>query len=166
MTMPATLTFSNVVQGGNTTLTTSDTGPPPPPNFQLGAPPTYYDLRTTAVYSGGIQLCINYTGVSFADEAGLRLFHFEGGGWVDVTMSLDTGADIICGNVTSLSPFAIFQSVIPPQTTIYLRGNGPSGNPPTLYLETTAPTATAAKYKDSPSINFRKRSGCGGPRRR
>ncbi|MCI0389221.1 MAG: SBBP repeat-containing protein [Acidobacteria bacterium] len=154
MTAPVTLTFSNVVQGGNTTLTTSDTGPSPPPNFQLGAPPTYYDLRTTAVYSGGIQVCIDYTGVSYPDEAGLRLFHFESGGWVDVTTSLDTGADVICGNVTSLSPFAIFQRVNPPQTMVHLRGTGPSSNPPTLFLDTAAPGATTAKFKDSPAINF------------
>jgi hypothetical protein len=35
--------------------------------------------------------------------------HFEGGVWVDVTTSLDTAANVICGRVTSLSPFAIVE---------------------------------------------------------
>jgi len=38
--------------------------------------------------------------------------------------------------------------------TLYLRGSGGTANPPTLSLTTAAPTATTAKYKDSPSIKF------------
>src|SRR6266571_1922050 len=42
------------------------------------------------------------------------------------------------------------------QTTpdFFLHGAGADANPPTLFLDTTAPTATTAKYKDSTSINF------------
>ncbi len=36
----------------------------------------------------------------------------------------------------------------------YLRGIGPNNNPPVLLLDTAAPTATTAKYKDSTSVNF------------
>ncbi len=36
----------------------------------------------------------------------------------------------------------------------YLHGSGANANPATLYLNTTAPTGTTAKYKDSTSINF------------
>src|SRR5712691_2669327 len=36
----------------------------------------------------------------------------------------------------------------------FLHGTGANANPPTLSLDTTAPTATTAKYKDSTSINF------------
>jgi hypothetical protein len=38
--------------------------------------------------------------------------------------------------------------------TIYLRGIGPSNNPPTLFLDAIAPTNTTAKFKDSTAINF------------
>lgn len=45
-------------------------------------------------------------------EANLRLLHFEGGLWVDVTTSLDTLAKIICGRVSSVSgPFALAASM-------------------------------------------------------
>jgi len=36
----------------------------------------------------------------------------------------------------------------------FLHGSGPTANPPILFLDTTAPTATTAKYKDSASLNF------------
>jgi len=113
-TTPVSLMFSTITQGGNTTLTTSNTAAAVPAGFALGSPPTFYNLATTAVFSGSIQICINYTGVSFADPSQLHLFHFEGGSWRDVTTSLNTGTMTVCGSVTSLSPFAILQFVCPP----------------------------------------------------
>jgi uncharacterized repeat protein (TIGR01451 family) len=108
-TTPVTLTFSNVSQGGETSLTTSSSGPSPPTGFKLGNPPTFYEIATTAVFSGTVEVCIHYTGISFTNESKAKLFHRESGVWVNRTTSLDTANDIICGNVTSLSPFAIFE---------------------------------------------------------
>lgn len=106
---PVTLTFASVSQAGLTSLTTSNSGPPPAAGFELGSPPVYYELTTTAVYSPPISVCIDYTGIAFADEANLKLFHFEGGVFVDRTVSLDTTANVICASVDSLSPFAVFE---------------------------------------------------------
>ena len=106
---PVTATFSNVTQAGNTNLTTSSSGPPPSTGFSLGDPATYYELSTTALFTGAIEVCINYSNISFNDESQLKLFHFEDGAWVERTISLDTDANIICASVTSLSPFAIFE---------------------------------------------------------
>jgi hypothetical protein len=103
-----TLSFSNVTQGGNTTLTVSGTGAPPPSGFRLGNPPTYYQLSTTAVFSGSVTICINYSGISFGNASKLRLFHYANNAWVDVTTS--NANQTVCGVVTSLSPFAIFES--------------------------------------------------------
>jgi hypothetical protein len=36
----------------------------------------------------------------------------------------------------------------------YLRGSGATANPSLLFLDITEPTATTAKYKDSPGLNF------------
>jgi len=107
---PVALTFSSVGQPGNTTLTTSSSGPVMPAGFQLGNPATFYGLSTTAAYSGAISICINYTGVSFSDPSELALFHFENNSWVNITTSVDTANMVICGSVTSLSPFAVLQS--------------------------------------------------------
>ena len=79
--------------------------------FQLGSPPTFYNLTTTATFSGPVSVCINYSGVAYSDPSELALFHFENGGWVNVTTSLDTANTQVCGNVTSLSPFAVFNSI-------------------------------------------------------
>ncbi|HEV2349102.1 MAG TPA: SBBP repeat-containing protein [Terriglobia bacterium] len=105
------LTFSSVTTAGNTTLTTSGTGAPPPAGFQLGNPPTYFQLSTTAVYSGPITICINYSGISFHNPANLKLFQIESGIPVNVTTSNNTATMIICGSVSTLSPFAIFEAV-------------------------------------------------------
>jgi len=108
----ATVTFANVTAAGDTTLATSAVGPPPPAGFKLGNPPTYYDLATTASFSGSVNVCIDYTGIAFDKEASLKLFHFEDPDWTDATLSLDTATHTICGGVTSLSPFAIFEPAI------------------------------------------------------
>lgn len=105
----ATLTFSNVTQTGVTTLTTSSSGPPPPKGFKLGSPPVYFDLTTTALFSGSVKVCIDYSGITFRNTSQIKLFHLEDGVWVDRTVSVDTVNKIICASVTSFSLFAIFE---------------------------------------------------------
>ncbi len=109
---PITVTFDTVIEGGNTALCTGPHGPPPPSGFALGNPAVYYEINTTAIYSGAIEVCIDYSGISYANENNLKLKHKkESEPWQDVTSSLDTDNDIICGIVDSLSVFAILTSV-------------------------------------------------------
>src|SRR2546427_769359 len=118
---PVTVTFANVTAAGDTTLTTSAAGPQPPAGFKLGTPPTYYDLTTTASFSGDVTVCINYNTITFNNVASLKLFHFVDPNWVDATVSLDTATQIICGRVTSLSPFAIFEPADQPFAAFHAR---------------------------------------------
>ena len=113
-TSPATLTFEEIEEGGYTSLGISSEGLPPPSGFKLGDPPTYYELTTTAEFSGSVEVCIEYddTGMTRAQENALELFHYDGA-WVEVTSSRDIIANVICGQATSLSPFAIFESIAP-----------------------------------------------------
>jgi alpha-tubulin suppressor-like RCC1 family protein len=104
---PATLTFSSVTQPGNTSVTISSGGPPPPTGFALGTPPVYYELTTTAVFAGSITVCIDYTGIVFMGPP--ALFHLENGVMVNRTTLVDPLNEVVCGSVTSLSPFALFQ---------------------------------------------------------
>ncbi|MEE8155543.1 MAG: hypothetical protein V3T53_11375 [Phycisphaerales bacterium] len=106
---PVTVTYDEVTEPGNTTLETSSEGPPPPAGFKVGNPPTYYELQTTATFTGDVEVCIDYSGLSFGNESALKLFHFEDGEWVDRTSFLDTVNDIICATVSSFSLFAIFE---------------------------------------------------------
>jgi probable HAF family extracellular repeat protein len=97
---PVSLIFSNVSTAGTTTLTISPNGPPPPTGFALGNPAVYYELATSASFTGPVQICITYSGAAPA------LFHYENNAWVDVTSAVLAGQ--VCGVVSSLSPFAVF----------------------------------------------------------
>jgi hypothetical protein len=104
------VTFDYVSVPGSTTATSSPSGTPLPTGFSLGNPPVYFDIHTTATFGATdglpIQVCIKYTGITFVNESSLRLYHREGGVWKNVTTSLDTANDILCGEVSSLSTFA------------------------------------------------------------
>jgi alpha-tubulin suppressor-like RCC1 family protein len=122
--MPVTVTFASVGTTGTTSVVTSSAGPPPPSGFQLGSPPVYYDISTTAGVTAPITVCIRYAGITFAGPP--RLFHFEGGAWVDRTTSVDTATQTVCGEVSSLSPFALFQAVTTPAVVTTLVSPAPN----------------------------------------
>lgn len=107
---PVTVTFTKVTQAGVTTLITSSTGNPPPQGFRLGNPAVYYDLATTAHFSGPAQVCVDFTLIAFSNPAGVRLFHFESGSWVDRTDLNGVKGSTVCGTVSSFSPFAVFDT--------------------------------------------------------
>src|SRR5262249_53389291 len=113
---PVSLTFANVTQGGITSLAITGQGNPPPAGFKLGSPPTFYDLSTTAVFSGSITIAINYTAITFKNPLNPKLFHLENGVWVNRTTSVDFTNHIIYATVTSLSPFAVFEEDSPTVT--------------------------------------------------
>src|SRR5439155_8971769 len=89
----------------------SSTGNAPPGDFQIGNPSVYYDIATSATYSGDITICINYAGITFSGTP--RLFHYENGAWVDRTTSVDSTTQTVCATVSSLSPFALFSEPAP-----------------------------------------------------
>lgn len=111
---PVQLTFGDVGVAGNTSIVTSDTGPPPPGSYSFGDDPTFYDVTTTASYSGSIEVCIHYDEADFGvAESLLKVLHYDGASWVDITTSIDTVANTLCGTTTSLSPFAVAQPAGP-----------------------------------------------------
>ena len=102
------LTFDNVANSGVTTVAPVESGPPPPEGLRLGQETVYYDFNTTASFSGPVDLCFNYTGMNVGNEAELKLYHYVNDVWTDVTTSLDTQNNIICGQASSFSFFALF----------------------------------------------------------
>jgi hypothetical protein len=106
-----TVTFSSVTSPGSTTVTSSKTAPAPPAGFRLGQVRTFYDVTTTATFAGSIEVCLSYAGLGVTRPTRLKLFHYQGGAWVNVTTSNDTVNQVICGTVTSLSPFGIFDQI-------------------------------------------------------
>ena len=106
---PVVVTFSAVSEGGYTNLAESATGPAAPTGFKLGNPPLYIDIDTSAVFTPPVEVCIDYSTVTFTNENNLKFFHYEDGAWVNATSSHDKANDIICARVNSLSPFAMFE---------------------------------------------------------
>ena len=163
VTPPVSLTFSNVDSLGTTTLTTSSTPPAPlPVGYQVGGSPIYFDLETTATYTGPITVCFSYAGIT---PVPTNLLHYENGAWVDVTSSIDTTSQTICGITTSLSPFALVTKIAPVVLTITASsgtmtygGTVPSFTPSysgfingdTASSLTTQPTCTTTATSASP----------------
>jgi hypothetical protein len=71
-------------------------------------------------------------------------------GQVLVTGGFDFGAGV------DLSSAELFSAPVsaPAAVSFYLHGAGHNNNPPTLFLDSTAPSDTTAKFKDSPPIKF------------
>lgn len=153
---PVSVTFSAVSQAGGTGVIASPTGNAPPGNFQLGDPPVYYDIATSATYSGDITICINYAGITFPGSP--RLFHFENGAWVDRTTSVDTVTQTVCGVVSSLSPFALFAEPVPqlPAITSASSTTFQAGTSASFTIHTTgSPTPTLSESGTLPAgISF------------
>jgi hypothetical protein len=86
-------------------------GPPPPSGFKLGNPPVYYDITTTAIFTGNVRVCLSWTEGQIANESRVSMFHYENGHWLDITdpTSRDPVNNTVCGVATSLSPFALME---------------------------------------------------------
>jgi hypothetical protein len=108
-----TTAFSEVTVAGNTTVTVTETGPELPAGFELLG--QYYDIATTAEYTGPVTVVIEYddTGLSPEEEVALQLMHYEeregAWNWYNVTDTgyPDTENNIIRGTVSGLSLFAV-----------------------------------------------------------
>jgi hypothetical protein len=107
--------FPTVTTTGTTTVTYPSSCPTLPSAFTVGTPSVCYDVTTTAAYSTPppVQVCINYSGISFGSGP-IVLLHYQAGGWADVTTSVDTAAQIVCGGVSSFSPFVVARGVVAP----------------------------------------------------
>jgi uncharacterized protein YjbI with pentapeptide repeats len=104
---PASLTFSTVTAAGTSSVVTTTTEPALPSGYQLGSPPAYYDISTTAGYSGPTTVCLKYDPAGTPDASVLRLLHWNGQTWDDITTIVDEQADVVCGISASLSPFVL-----------------------------------------------------------
>ena len=137
------VTFSNVTSGGTTNVVTSTEGPPPPTGFEivgLAELPLYFDINTDASYSGDLTVCVRYEEAQVdGPESTLRLMQRVDDTYVDVTTSVDTAADIVCGTTTHLSIFVVAQPLPAVGGTIDLERDS---------------SAPAAGQPDSPALPY------------
>ena len=88
-------------------VSVGSTGPSAAPGG-VGFRGEYYDVSTSALYAGNLTVTIPYSeSAIIGPEANLRLYHWNGVAWQDVTTSVDTNANTISGLTSSLSPFVV-----------------------------------------------------------
>lgn len=105
------VTFPSGTSSGELVVSESATGPSGPPSNVLFAG-RYYDIGTSAQFTGTLSITIPYDDSLFSGpESGLRLYHWDGNAWVDVTGSVDTTNNTITGLATSLSPFVVGEEI-------------------------------------------------------
>jgi len=109
-------TFSSVSESGYPSVDVVSSGPAPPTGYQVvgvAGQPVYFHIDTTATFSGPVTICISYDQTQVVGpESGLKLMHYVGAGFVDITGSVDPVNNVICGQTTNLSPFAIVQPAL------------------------------------------------------
>ncbi len=107
-----TVAYDVVVLRGNTSFSISDLPPAPLAGFSPvpEAAPAYCEISTDATVSSGVDVCMNYDDGSVIDENSLMILHNDGGEWIDVTESIDTEANTICGRSVGLSTFVVAES--------------------------------------------------------
>jgi len=105
----------------------------------LASSPTYYDVSTTATHTGSITFCVPYDPIADPDPSLVRLLHWNGTSWDDVTTSADPATATVCGTTTSLSPFVVAKRVSNPAAAPTVITPGPSAN--SAANSTSSPTS-------------------------
>jgi len=114
------LIFENITSEGTTSVNVTNVGPEPPRGFQLAG--NYYNIKSTANYTGTIKIRIVYddTNMTFEEEMSLHIMQWDAvlQQWVDITTYIDTEYNIVFGETTHLSLFAIFTTVLTPSLLV------------------------------------------------
>jgi len=108
------VTFSNVTSEGMTTMNMSQSGPDPPKGLKLAG--DYYDIKTTASYSGKIEISITYddSNMTQEEEEILQLMQWNETSqeWINITTHIDTQYNLVYGETNHLSFFGIMRTLV------------------------------------------------------
>jgi len=112
------VTFPQVITGGTTSVVTNTTGPAPPTAFNvvgLGGVPLYFDINTTATYTGDVTVCIKYDETQVTgSESLLQLQRYDGASFQPLPSTVDVVNNIVCATAPSLSIWAVMLPPPPP----------------------------------------------------
>jgi hypothetical protein len=87
---------------------TAAVAPAAPAGFDV-LPTSVFDLSTSAPPSGKSVVKVPYDSAEvIGDPADLRLLHYTGGAWEDISTSVDTVNKYVIGETSSFSVFAVF----------------------------------------------------------
>lgn len=103
-----TVTFDTVTGTGNISGVQDPNPPASPQGFNPVGPA--YEMIFTGTFADFVTVCLSYDDTGITDtEDNLKLFHYEESSWVDITTSLDTETNVICGTTDSFSPFMVVE---------------------------------------------------------
>lgn len=109
------LTFGDVTAPGPTSLIVENTGPAVPSGMTpVGSAATYYELSTTATFSGTVTVRMTYDASGgIVDPSRIALMHYDTtllpAAWVDITTGRDTASCEVWGVTSTLSPFMVME---------------------------------------------------------
>ncbi|MEM2759881.1 MAG: hypothetical protein QXN83_00450 [Nitrososphaerales archaeon] len=134
------VTFSNVNNLGTLSVVPNITVIPPPAAFTvvgLSGSFVSVDITTDADFSGAVEVCITYddTGLAPAEESLIKLMHFTSGAWMDITTSLDITDNVVCGQTSTFSPFAVMRGSVPS----FGKGGNDRERPPYQIVDVLSP---------------------------
>lgn len=92
------LVFDSVTGGG--TLTAQALPDLLPPVNTRIPEETSFQIMSTAVFSGQVEVCLNYDETKLANRSGessLKLAHYDGRLWEDITTQVDVAKNMVCG---------------------------------------------------------------------
>ncbi len=101
----AEVTFAEVFAGGATIIEPANGGPALPGGYSI-AGGGFLEISTTADYSEPVTVCLPYEPSSFGTTA-VRLLHFDGSLWTDITVTNEPVGGWVCGQPEGFSLFAI-----------------------------------------------------------
>jgi hypothetical protein len=99
--------FNTITAEGTTSLVRSSNNPMGDANIDSYDANNYFDITTTATYRGPILVGAGYNEYIVENEKDLKLFHWDGARWDDVTTFVDSEKNMVYGEVNSLSWFFI-----------------------------------------------------------
>jgi hypothetical protein len=106
------ITFASVTSEGTTNVTATSIPQNPPVGFSFAG--LNFDITTTATFTAPITVCFSVPAITDPTTfSNLSLLHSENGVLVDRTISRDFDSTTICGQVDSLSPFALALRIEP-----------------------------------------------------
>lgn len=106
--MNVRVTFPSGTNPGMLVVGKAMSGPAAPPanvNFRG----MFYDIATPVEINGSVTIKVPYddTGLTLEQENNLKLYHWNGSSWQNVTTSVDISNNLVIGSTTSLSPFVV-----------------------------------------------------------
>ena len=107
-----TLVFDSTWTAGTPTVAEAPLPETRPSGDPTPVPGAYYDISTTAAFNDSVKVKLSYSdvGLSAAEEASIKIYHYSGGQWSNITdeNQPDTVANTVTGTTTSFSGFGVF----------------------------------------------------------